>query len=226
MLDAVHALLLARAPFAPAEPGPAGAAARAALPWRRLATLVVLGGGLYGAAMGLFGGPGPQALLSALKVPFLIVASTALCLPSLLAVGSVLGLRGDLPSMLRGILAAQATVAVALAALAPLLLLVYASSGRYELAKAASGVAFLAASLAGQRTLARHFAPLVRADPAHRIGRRVWWLCYVLVTIQLAWLLRPFVGHPGMPLELFRAEAWGNAYVEVLRGLGRLLEGG
>lgn len=37
------------------------------------------------------------------------------------------------------------------------------------------------------------------------------------VAIQLAWVLRPYVGAPGAPVELFRAASWGNAYLVILR---------
>ena len=35
----------------------------------------------------------------------------------------------------------------------------------------------------------------------------------------MGWILRPFVGTPGMPPEFFRAGSWTNAYLVV----GRLL---
>ena len=35
--------------------------------------------------------------------------------------------------------------------------------------------------------------------------------------IQMGWVLRPFIGRPDSPVELFREESWGNAYVVVAR---------
>ena len=32
----------------------------------------------------------------------------------------------------------------------------------------------------------------------------------------MAWVLRPFIGSPSSPVNFFRREAWGNAYVELL----------
>jgi hypothetical protein len=217
----VESLLRGRVPFAPVEAvgerGRTPPATGRAVPWGRLALIVLVCGAAYGAMMGVFSGLGAQMLLSALKIPILILASTLLTLPSILAVNTVCGLRADLPDVLRGIFAAQATVAVSLHALGPLLLCVYASSAGYALAKAANGLLFLVASLAGQRTLHAHYAPLILRDPRHRAGLRVWWYLYSLVTIQMAWVLRPFIGSPGMPFQFFREEAWGNAYVQLLR---------
>jgi hypothetical protein len=37
----------------------------------------------------------------------------------------------------------------------------------------------------------------------------------VFVAIQCSWIFRPFLGDPARPVEFFRADAWGNAYVEL-----------
>jgi len=47
---------------------------------------------------------------------------------------------------------------------------------------------------------------------------------YVSMTdYQMAWVLRPFVGNPDLPVTFFREEQWGNAYVEVVQTLLRSL---
>ena len=84
-------------------------------------------------------------------------------------------------------------------------------------------ILFLVASLAGQYTLAVHYRVLIDEDERHRVGRRVWWFLYAAVTIQMAWVLRPFIGSPNMPMQLLRDEAWGNAYVELFELLRRWL---
>ena len=132
-------------------------------------------------------------------------------------VNTVLGLRDDFAAALRGVLCAQATVAVALAALVPVTLTAYASSSNYRFAVAFNGLQFALAALAGQRTLARHYRPLIAANPAHLRARRLWLVLYVFVAIQLAWILRPFVGAPGLPATFLREDAWSNAYVVVVR---------
>jgi hypothetical protein len=33
----------------------------------------------------------------------------------------------------------------------------------------------------------------------------------------MGWVLRPFIGDPGAPVQFFRAEAWSNAYVVVFK---------
>lgn len=191
------------------------------LPWKRLLLVLFVCGAIHGIVMGASSGSLAQMCLSAVKVPFLITISTCLCIPSLYAVTTISGLRDDFPAILRAILAAQATVAVTLCALSPMLLLLYASTSNYSATKLINGVLFLIASAAGQVTLMRHYEHLIRRNPLHIHGRRLWWALYILVTIQLAWVLRPFIGSPGMAFQLIREEAWGNAYVEILRMLFR-----
>ena len=200
------------------------AADSASVPMRRLLLVLTITGALFGAAMGSFAGRAEQSFHSALKVPLLLTTSTAIALPSFYAVNSALGLRDDFAAAWRGILAAQATLAVALLALAPLLLLAYASSDDYPSAVQASGICFLLATLAGQVTLSRHYARLVAKDRRHRHARRVWALVYAFVAIQSAWVMRPFVGAPTLKPAFFREHAWSNAYVVLVRDVLELGE--
>ena len=187
------------------------------LPLGRLIGIVLLGGFTYGAAMGCFGLRPLQALYSGLKVPLLIATATALCLPMFFVLNTLLGLRDDFGAALRGVLSAQATVAVMLAACAPLVLLAYATSSDYVFGMRANGGLFLLAALAGQRTLERHYEPLVRRDPLHARVKRAWLVLYVFVAIQAAWVLRPFVGDPNYEPTFLREDLWSNAYVVILR---------
>ena len=109
------------------------------LPWRFLVGVVLACGGLQGAAMGAFDGPSLQIVVSALKVPILIGVATLLALPSLFVVNTVIGLREDFADVLRAIFTAQATVAIALAALAPVLLFAYASASAIRSPRRSTG---------------------------------------------------------------------------------------
>ncbi len=191
---------------------------------RRILPLALAAGLLYGAAMGAYGLRGLQVLYSALKVPVLLGASTALCLPGLAAFLGAIGLGGHMGPILRGIVLSQATVMISLAALAPVIALVYVSTADYAVAKAFNGLMFALASAAGQWTLARHFRPLLAVEPRCRIALVLWLVLYVFVGVQLAWVLRPFIGHPGLPVRFLREDAWGNAYVQVGSVLREILD--
>lgn len=51
---------------------------------------------------------------------------------------------------------------------------------------------------------------------------RVWVILYAVVGAQMAWVLRPFIGMPGQPFEVFR-ERQSNIFVNVLQTIGDLL---
>ena len=190
---------------------------------RHLLALLVGAGFLYGLVLGCHNLRSRQMLYSALKVPLLLTASSLVCLPNFFVVNTLLGLRDDFAIVLRGLLSAQAVMAVALASLAPLTALAYVSSASYPMATVFNGLMFLVAALASQACLGRIYAPLIAARPRHRIGKASWLLLYLFVTIQLAWMLRPFIGAPGLPVTFFREGAWSNAYVVVSRAVWSLL---
>jgi hypothetical protein len=195
----------------------------------RLIACLVVFALFYGAMMGTYRGLAAQEqwarqiAYSALKVPLLLTASFVISLPSFFVLSTLFGLREDFSKSLRALIAAQAGLAVVLAALSPLTLLWYASSANYQAAQLINGVMFAVASLAGQYLLRGYYRPLMARNPRHRTMLWCWGLAYVLVAIQLAWLLRPFIGSPKQPVEFLRPEAWDNAYVYVARLVWRAL---
>lgn len=187
---------------------------------RSLVGLVCLGGMAYGAVMGSFGGWGGeriwQLVYSAVKVPLLLLGTFAVCLPSYFVLNTVAGLRSDFGEVLRGLLAAQAGLTLGLSALAPFTCVWYLSTGNYHAAILFNALVFGLASLAAQSTLRRRYSRLIRRNGRHRLLLRFWLVLYLFVGIQMGWLLRPFVGQPGVATQWFRADMWGNAYVELL----------
>ncbi len=214
--------VLRRAPWTTRELSAARALAR-------LVACLVVSGLVYGAAMGSFRGLAgqPQWLLqisySAVKVPLLLMAAFVIGLPSFFVLNTLFGLRRDFSQAVRALVATQAGLAIILASLAPVTLLWYASSSDYRQALLVNGCMFAVASLAAQWLLRRHYAPLVARNRRHRWLLWTWAAVYVLVAIQLAWLLRPFVGTPRAEVQFLRPEAWDNAYVVVARLVGRTL---
>jgi len=216
VLSAIDDLLRARGRFAPDGAG---------LPTPGTQAWIVAAGLLYGAVMGAYGLRSLQILYSALKVPLLLGVAALVCLPNLVAVNTALGLRDDFRAVLRALVLSQGTVCLSLAALAPITAVAYLSTSDYNTAVLFNGGVFLLAALAGQITLGRHYRRLIAANPKHRVGRNAWLTLYVFVAIQMAWVLRPFVGNPEQPSRFFREGAWGNAYVEVAALVWRALDG-
>jgi hypothetical protein len=198
-------------------------------PLRWLAADVLVFGLLYGAVMGAFGGVlgdrAWQVLYSALKVPLLLLVTFFLGLPCFFVLNTLLGLRRDFAEALRALLAAQAGLAIVLASLAPLTAFWYVSSGDYQRALLFNGLVFAVASFAAQGLVRAYYRPLVARNRRHRWMLWTWLGLYVFVGIQMAWVLRPFVGAPDQPVQFIRPESWGNAYEVVLRLVWRAVFG-
>jgi hypothetical protein len=214
LLSDISALLRGHDPFAPQS---------RSLPIWRLARIIIAAGLCYGCAMGASSDYPVQLLYSALKLPLLIVTAALVCLPGLLVATAALGLGRDAAAVVRAILASQATLTIRLASLAPLLLLAYASFGGYAFAVFINGTMFLVALSASRRILRRHYAPLVARAPRHRTLLRLYLVLQIFVSIQTAWVLRPFVGAPSLPPTFFREGAFTNAYVAVADTVAALL---
>jgi hypothetical protein len=174
----------------------------------RLVATVACCGALYGLVQGSLEARWLGGVYAALKLPVLLCATVAIGLPNLWIVHLLCGLQRDFTASLRGILAAQGTIALALAGFAPVTGFVYLCGPGYPLALAWNGAAFLLAALAGQHTLARHWAPLAAARPVHRRVRRAWLALYLFCAIKLGWVLRPFVGDPALATVFLREDSW------------------
>jgi hypothetical protein len=187
----------------------------------RLVLIILAYGAVYGAVMGTFLLDAPQRYLqilySATKVPLLLLSTTALCLPGFFVLNTVLGLRDDLRAAIHAILAGQAALSVALAALGPVTHFWYWSEESYRGALLFNAGMFTLATIAGQAAIRRYYRPLIRRNGRHRITLTLWFALYAFVGIQMGWMLRPFVGDPRQPVSFFRAEPFSNAYIVVIR---------
>lgn len=195
----------------------------------QLGLMVAAFGITYGAVMGSFGGLFGerfwQVVFSAVKVPFLLLGTFALSLPSFFVVNTLFGLRSDFSHSLRALLATQAGLTIILASFAPFTVLWYASCSDYRAAILFNTLMFGCASLAAQWLLRQFYELLIRRNSRHRLLLRAWLLIYAFVGIQMAWVLRPFIGNPDAPTQFFRQDAWGNAYVSLAHILWTFLGG-
>jgi hypothetical protein len=186
---------------------------------RQVIPLIIIAAATYGGVMGSFHTTGPtrwmQIAFSALKVPLLLGVSFILTVPSFFILNTLLGLRTDFRLAIRAVATAQAGLAITLAALSPFVLLWYASCAVYPWAILFNGLMFAIATVAGQVLLRRFYRTLVDRRARHRTALRSWVIVYAFVAIQMAWVLRPFVGGPAQATTFFRPGAWGNAYVVI-----------
>lgn len=182
---------------------------------------------LAGVVIGTYAFDSPQrsfqVLYSAIKLPLLLIATTAICLPGFFVLSSVVGLRDRFADSCRAILAGQAAMSVTLAALAPMLSVVYISGISYDQAKIVNAIMFAISTFVAQLVIRRLYRPLIAENSRHRTMLVVWAVIYIFVGIQMAWILRPFIGQPGASPTFFREGALTNAYVDVGRVIGRQL---
>jgi len=196
----------------------------------KLILLVVVFGIIYGAVMGsfggVFGGHFLQIVFSAVKVPFLLLATFVLSLPSFFVLNTLFGLRSDFSYSLRALVATQAGLTIILASFAPFTVLWYVSFSDYKGAILFNTLMFGAASFTAQWLLLRRFyQPLIERKPQHRLLLRAWLVIYAFVGIQMAWVLRPFIGSPNMPAQFLREDVWGNAYVRLANIIWTFISG-
>ena len=189
--------------------------------WWLYPFIVLLAGAIYGGTMGSWNLETSDRLLlipyAAIKVPMLILITTAICLPGYFVLSTVIGLRSDFRGALGAIAAGQATVTLALCSLAPVTRFVYFSGIGHAGALLLSAAMFALSTCVGYAVMLRRYRPLLEKSRRHRVMLAAWIAMYVFVGIQMGWMLRPFVGTPGMAVTFVRPEPLSNAYVAVAK---------
>jgi hypothetical protein len=144
-------------------------------------------------------------------------------LPSFYVLNMLLGVGVDFGESLRALVAAQAVLTIVLAALSPFTALWYASFAGHDGAILFNAGMFGTASVSAQWVLRGYYRALVVRNHRHRWLLRVWLVIYAFVGIQMGWVLRPFIGHPDLPVSFFREDSWSNAYVFLARTVWKML---
>ena len=184
--------------------------------------VILLGAGLYGAAMGCWRDP-QQALYVAIKFPLIILLTMTgnALLNGMLA--PLLGLNIPFRQSFSAILMSFTIAAAILGAFSPIIAFWIWNAPNITSATTADGtysfillahVAVIA--LAGMTGNVRLFQLLGQLGGNRAVARRVlfaWLAGNLFLGSQLSWILRPFIGSPGLPVEFFRKTALhGNFY--------------
>lgn len=144
---------------------------------RRLGGMVCVCGATYGLAMGsysLLHGHPAQALVSAVKVPMLVLVTFALSLPPFLTLMTVAHVREHFRPLVRTIVQGQLAFTLILCSLGPITVLQSFSSADYRSAMLLNGVLFAVASAGGQVVLTRLARVLVVREPRLRWMLVAW----------------------------------------------------
>lgn len=196
------------------------------------ALVILLGSGIYGSTVGLWRAP-LQSLYTAIKFPLLIFLT---CAGNALLNGIVAQLHGSGLSFRQtslAILMSFALTAAILGTLSPVSLFVLCNTPPLSSSPTLVGhsltllihVFFIAG--AGVIANQRLFRLLTKASGHRRTARTVllsWLGGNFLLGSQLAWILRPFIGSPGLAVEFLRADPLrGNFYEAFGRAAKHLL---
>jgi len=195
-------------------------------------SVIILGAGLYGAAMGWWRDP-QQALFTAIKFPLIVLLTTVgnALLNGMLA--PLLGLNIPFRQSFSAILMSFTITAAILGAFSPVMAFMIwnappmspqsVSGATYSLIKLANVVVIAFAGTTGN---VRLFQTLTRLGGSRAVTFRVlvaWLAGNLFLGSQLSWILRPFIGSPDLPVEFFRATALhGNFYENVFQTLQQI----
>jgi len=195
---------------------------------------IIVGAGLYGAAMGCWRAP-QQALYTAIKFPLIILLTTAgnALLNAMLA--PLLGLNIGFRQSSLAILMSFTIVSVILGAFSPLAAFVIwnappldaiaqLSEGTYRAIQLMHVSVIAFAGIAGNVRLVQLLRQL---SGSTKLARRVlfsWLAGNLFLGSQLSWILRPFFGNPALEVQFLRPNAFhGNFYETIFTAALRLL---
>jgi hypothetical protein len=191
-------------------------------------SIIILGAGFYGAAMGWWRSP-EQALLVAIKFPLIILLTTLgnALLNAMLA--PLLGLNISLRQSLRAVLMSFTLSAAILGAFSPLVAFMVWNappmtlgarhSVVYGLIKLTHVLVIAFAGIVGNIRLFRLLKSQAGGD-----GKVAWRVLFAWLAVnlflgsQLCWILRPFIGAPYLPVQFLRTDIalQGNFYENIL----------
>ena len=184
--------------------------------------VIVVGCAVYGAAVGLWRSP-LQAVYVAIKMPLVLLLTAAgnAALNGILA--QLLGTGLSFRQTSLAIVMSFAVAAILLASLSPLVLFLLVNTpplspdgrgGDVMLVALVAAIAF-----AGVVANVRLLGLIEYASRSRVIAMRTllaWLVGNLLLGSQIAWVLRPYIGPPNLPVEFLRADPWRGNFFEAL----------
>jgi hypothetical protein len=178
----------------------------------------------YGFVVGISVG-GWQILFDPIKVPWVLVFTLLLCLPTLYVFSAYLGSGLTLAQVGAVTFGATAMVSVILVAFAPITwFFMFTAPGSHHFAVLLNVAVFAVAGAFGVGFLMRVMRELhAQTAELPRVRRLVtWWIVlYAIVGAQMSWMLRPYF----TVTDVFIRPRGGNFLVAVLRTIFEFLSG-
>jgi hypothetical protein len=180
---------------------------------------------LYGAVMGSSHSLW-QALSSSAKLPLLFLTTLVVCAPTLYFFNLQFGSNQSLSQNVALMLTTITVTSVLLLSFAPVVTFFLLTTSQYQFFKLLNVGVFTISGIVGVTFLSRGMKIVSYGGDEGARGRRtvvwLWIILYAFVGSQMAWTLRPFIGAPGLPFELFR-QLGGNFYANILASIGEIL---
>lgn len=181
---------------------------------------------LYGAVMGSTHSLW-QTIGSGIKLPILFLATLFVCVPSLYFFSLLFGSNQSLRQSLAIILTAITVTAVLLLSCGPItLFFLLTAPNQYQFFKLLNVAIFSISGLMGVVFLYQGIKVVAGSQTEGASTRKwvliIWMFVYAFVGSQMAWTIRPFIGAPGTPFEIFR-QLGGNFYANILQSFGEIL---
>lgn len=187
--------------------------------------VAIVGSGLFGAAMGWWRAP-EQAVYTAVKFPVVVLLAMLgnAVLNAILA--PLLGVNIGLRQSLLAVMMSFAIAAAIMGAMSPLLAFFIWNTPPLD-DQANSGGAHAAILLmivgmvafAGVAANLRLFQLLREISGSESAAKRVlfaWLAGNLFLGSQLSWILRPFIGSPGLPVQFLRDEPMKGSFFEAV----------
>ena len=188
---------------------------------------IFVGAGFYGAAMGCWRDPW-QGVFVAIKFPLIVLLTT---LGNGLINGMfapLLGLNLGFRQSMQAVLISFTIAATILGSFSPLVFFMVWNAPAMS-AHVASAYSFIQLThviliaFAGITANVRLVQLLRRLSGSVAVSRRVlfaWLTVNLFLGSQLCWILRPFIGSPGLPVQFLRPDAFrGNFFESVFRSI-------
>ena len=177
--------------------------------WRFDVMAIILCGALAGASVGAWMS-GLQLFYVATKIPLLLLGTLLIGLPSMALFGRLTGCSLGFTDCANLALFSIARTAIVLGALSPAttyfaFTLPTRGQSAYRVIVLSQVLVFALAGFVGVATLKNKLAGLVPNHAKRYYIMSLWMAIYSFVGAQLTWMMRPFLGNPGMPVEYFRS---------------------
>jgi hypothetical protein len=180
---------------------------------------------LYGIVMGSFNGY-LQSLVTAVKIPCLILLSLVICFPALFVIQYMIGSTMTFFQMSNIILSGFVVFSTIILSFAPIVIFFMITSDNYAFLKLLHVAIFAFSGIFAVKTIINGLKySCERKNVYPKVGMNIfaiWIIIFAFVSSQLAWNLRPFVGSRELPFEMFRTRQ-GNFYIAVIQSIGDMM---